>query len=96
MSQSEKIDIDRLCQLARLALPEAEKEKLRNQVGDILAYVEKLKEVDIDGVEPMAHAMPLKNVWRDDEPRPWADPDRLLENAPEVRDHQIVVPKVIE
>lgn len=96
MEARPEIDLDHLCRLARLSLTEGERERLRDQLGRIVSYVEKLKEVDVDGVEPMAHAMPLTNVWREDVATPHPDPDGLLRNAPETRDHQIVVPKVID
>jgi len=96
MSSEEKIDIDRLCVLARLSLGEEEKAKIGPQLERIIGYVETLKEVDVEGVEPMAHAIPLKNVLRKDEASDLVDRDKFLRNAPASRAHQVVVPPVIE
>ena len=96
MNQASDIDIEYVANLARLALTAAEKEKFSRQLGDILHYVEKLKQVDVTGVEPMAHASPVFNVWQADVARPGLAVEQALRNAPEQRDHQIVVPKVME
>jgi len=90
------MDLDRLCVLARLSLSEDEKEKLGPQLGRIIGYVETLSEVDVDGVEPMAHAIPLQNVLREDRASDLVDRDVFLQNAPAARSHQVVVPPVIE
>jgi len=96
MNPSSDINIEYVANLARLALTDAEKETFSRQLGDILHYVEKLKQVDVTGVEPMAHASPVFNVWQDDVARPGLAVEAALRNAPEQREHQIVVPKVVE
>lgn len=96
MNSEEKIDLDRLCALARLSLEPEEKEKLGPQLARIIGYVEHLKEVDVDGVEPMAHAIPLENVLREDVASELVDREKYLRNAPDSRADQIVVPPVIE
>ncbi|MBC2601877.1 Asp-tRNA(Asn)/Glu-tRNA(Gln) amidotransferase subunit GatC [Puniceicoccus vermicola] len=96
MNSEESIDLDRLCVLARLSLEPEEKEKLGPQLARIIGYVEQLKEVDVDGVEPMAHAIPLENVLRKDEAAELVDRETYLRNAPDSRAHQVVVPPVIE
>jgi len=96
MSVDSDLNIDYLANLARLALTEAEKAKFSRQLGDILHYVEKLKQVDVTGVEPMAHASPVFNVWQEDVPRPGLTVDDALRNAPAQREHMVVVPKVVE
>ncbi len=96
MNANSDINIDYLANLARLALTGAEKEKFTRQLGDILHYVEKLKQVDVTGVEPMAHASPVFNVWQDDTVRPGLPVEQALRNAPVQRSHMIVVPKVVE
>ena len=70
MSESEKkINIDYVAQLARLELSDDDKAKLPGQLNDILVYFEKLNSVNVDGIEPMAHAHKVDNVWREgDEP----------------------------
>jgi aspartyl-tRNA(Asn)/glutamyl-tRNA(Gln) amidotransferase subunit C len=96
MSAKSDLNIDYLANLARLALTGAEQEKFARQLGDILHYVEKLKQVDVTGVEPMAHASPVFNVWQDDVARPGLAVEDALRNAPVQRQHMIVVPKVVE
>jgi len=94
--EEQEIDLDRLCVLARLSLSPEEKEKLGPQLARIIGYVEQLKEVDVEGVEPMAHAIPLENVFRKDEATPLVEREDYLRNAPASRAGQVVVPKVIE
>ena len=97
MTEIPEIDIDYVANLARLELSEKEKEKLGDQLKDILGYFEKLKAIDVDGVEPMAHAHHVFNVWREgDEPGETYSPEVLTEMAPEQRENQVVVPKVVE
>lgn len=91
------IDIDYVANLARIELTPEEKEKLSPQLDKILGYFDKLRSVDVEGAEPMAHAHPVYNVWREgDAPGPTLTPDELLAMAPETRDNQVVVPKVVE
>lgn len=96
MNVNSDLNIDYLANLARLALTGAEKEKFSRQLGDILHYVEKLKQVEVSGVEPMAHASPVFNVWQEDAVRPGLPVEEALRNAPAQRQHMIVVPKVVE
>ena len=87
---------DYVANLARLALTAEEKVRSARQLGDILHYVEKLKAVDVTGVEPTAHASPVFNVWREDIPQPGLTVEQALRNAPAQRQHMIVVPKVVD
>ena len=96
MSAPADLNIDRIAQLARLALTPEEKVKFSAQLGDVLANIEKLKQVDVTGVEPTAHAFPVYNVWADDVAQPGLSVEEALRNAPAQRDHMIVVPKVVE
>jgi len=96
MSTPSPLNIDYVANLARLELTAAEKQKFAQQLGDILHYVDKLNEVDVTGVEPMAHASPVYNVWQEDIARPGLSVEQALRNAPEQRDQQIAVPKVVE
>ncbi len=97
MSETPHIDIDYVANLARIELSEAEKAKLGSQLDDILGYFDKLNAVDVSGVEPMAHAHSVTNIWREgDQPGPTCRPDVLIHMAPESRDNQVVVPKVVE
>jgi len=93
---AENIDIDRVAQLARIALTPEEKEKFARQLGDVLHHIRQLEQVDVTGVEPTAHAFPLNNVWQEDVARPGLSVEDALRNAPAQRDNMIVVPKVVE
>jgi aspartyl-tRNA(Asn)/glutamyl-tRNA(Gln) amidotransferase subunit C len=90
------LNIDHVADLARLALTPAEKAEFSRQLGDVLAYIEQLKQVDVAQVEPTAHAFPVYNVWADDVPRPGLPVEVALQNAPAQRDNMIVVPVVVE
>ena len=97
MSETPHIDIDYVANLARIELSGDEKAKLGSQLDDILGYFEKLNAVNVDGVEPMAHARPIFNVWREgDEAGETYSPEVLTQMAPEQRENQVVVPKVVE
>lgn len=91
-----QLNIDRVAQLARLALTPEEKAKFAQQLGDVLHHIEQLGKVDVSGVEPTAHAFPVENVWADDVARPGLSVDAALKNAPAQRQHMVVVPKVVE
>ncbi len=96
MSTSPDLNLDYVANLARLALNDAEKKLFAGQLADILHYVEKLEQVDVTGVEPMAHASPVFNVWEADVARPGLPVGAALRNAPAHRQNMIVVPKVVE
>jgi aspartyl-tRNA(Asn)/glutamyl-tRNA(Gln) amidotransferase subunit C len=96
MSAGSDLNIDYLANLARLALTEEEKARFARQLGDILHYVEKLSQVDVTGVEPMAQAAPVFNVWQADVTRAGLTAEQALSNAPAQRQNMIVVPKVVE
>lgn len=90
------VDIDHVAKLARLDLSPDEKERFAGQFDQILDYFKRLNLIDVEGVEPTAHALPRHNIWRDDEPGPVFTSKEVLANAPASRDSQVVVPKVIE
>lgn len=96
MSAPTDLNIDHVAHLARLALTPEEKAKFATQLGDVLAYIEQLKKVDVTGVEPTAHAFPVYNVWADDVAQPGLPVEAALKNAPAQRNNMIVVPKVVE
>ena len=96
MAANEDLNIDRIANLARLALTPEEKVKFSAQLADVLTNIEKLKQVNVDGVEPTAHAFPIYNVWADDVAQAGLSVEDALRNAPEKRDNMIVVPKVVE
>ena len=97
MSKAPHIDIDYVAKLARLDMTQEEKSKLGSQLDDILGYFDKLNSVDVEGVEPMAHAHRVYNIWREgDQPNETYPPKVLTRMAPDHRDNQVVVPKVVE
>ena len=89
-------NIQYVARLARIALSPEEEARLGAQLGNILWYIEKLKEVDVTGVEPTAHAFPLVNVVRPDEIQPSLPHDEALRNAPAKASGLFVVPKIVE
>ena len=95
MSHAE-IKVKYVAQLARLALTPEEEEKIGAQLGSVLGYIEKLKEVDVTGVEPTAHAFPMVNVMRPDEVRPSIPTEEALRNAPAQANGLFIVPKIVE
>ena len=91
-----EIDVKYVAHLARLSLSPDEERKIGEQLGNILGYIEKLKEVDVSGVEPTAHAFPLVNVTRPDEVRPSLSQEDALRNAPNHANGLFMVPKIVE
>ena len=89
-------DVKYVAHLARLALTPEEEQKLGTQLSSILGYIEKLKEVDVTGIEPTAHAFPLVNVTRSDEVRPSLSHEDALRNAPAQANGLFIVPKIVE
>jgi aspartyl-tRNA(Asn)/glutamyl-tRNA(Gln) amidotransferase subunit C len=96
MAHPINLDIDRVAQLARLALTSEEKAKFSQQLGEVLHHIRQLEQVDVSNVEPTAHAFPLFNVWAEDVVKPGLLVDAALRNAPAQRDNMIAVPKVVE
>lgn len=93
---STELDVKYVAHLARLALTPDEEKKLGAQLGNILGYIEKLRELDVSNVEPTAHAVPMVNVTRADEIRPSLAHEDALRNAPKQSAGLFVVPKVVE
>jgi aspartyl-tRNA(Asn)/glutamyl-tRNA(Gln) amidotransferase subunit C len=91
-----EIDVKYVAHLARLALTPEEEKTLGAQLGSILGYIEKLRELDVTNVEPTAHAVPMVNVTRADEIRPSLPHEDALRNAPKQGGGLFVVPKVVE
>jgi aspartyl-tRNA(Asn)/glutamyl-tRNA(Gln) amidotransferase subunit C len=93
---SGEIDVKYVARLARLQLTPAEELKFGEQLAHVLGYIEKLKELDVSGVEPTAHAFPLVNVTRPDEVRPSIPNEDALRNAPAPANGLFIVPKIVE
>jgi aspartyl-tRNA(Asn)/glutamyl-tRNA(Gln) amidotransferase subunit C len=94
----EKISLEQVrhvAKLARLALDEQQIQKHARQLESILEYVAKIQEVDVTGVEPMAHAVPLHNVLREDVAGPALPIEEVLKIAPQADGRFFKVPKVI-
>jgi aspartyl-tRNA(Asn)/glutamyl-tRNA(Gln) amidotransferase subunit C len=91
-----EIDVKYVANLARIALSPDEEKKLGAQLGEILGYIEKLRELDVTNVEPTAHAVPMVNTTRPDEIRPSLAHDDALRNAPKSAGGLFIVPQIVE
>ena len=91
-----EIDVKYVAQLARIALTPDEEKKLGAQLGNILGYIEKLRELDVSNIEPTAHAVPLVNITRADETRASLSHAEALRNAPRQANGLFIVPKIVE
>jgi aspartyl-tRNA(Asn)/glutamyl-tRNA(Gln) amidotransferase subunit C len=89
-------DVEHVARLARLALSEPELERMRVELAAILEYIEKLRAVDVESVEPTSHAVPLVNVMREDEVEPSVDREAMMANAPDRVAEFFRVPRIIE
>jgi len=87
--------VEKIAALANLNLSEEEKSKFTVQLNTILEYVEKLNELDTEGVSPLSHPLDLKNVFRKDEIKPSLSVEEALENAPARSKSYFKVPRVI-
>jgi aspartyl-tRNA(Asn)/glutamyl-tRNA(Gln) amidotransferase subunit C len=96
MPASSDLDVAYVARLARINLTEDEAKIFQKQLDDVLKYVEKLRELDVDGVYPAANALAQPNVWREDAPRDWFTAEQALGNAPQQANGLFVVPKVVE
>jgi aspartyl-tRNA(Asn)/glutamyl-tRNA(Gln) amidotransferase subunit C len=89
-------DVRWVAHLARLQLDDAELETMARQLSTILDYVNQLQQVNTEGIEPLAHPLPIQNVSRGDEPAPSLAVDEALANAPDRRGNFYAVPAVLE
>jgi aspartyl-tRNA(Asn)/glutamyl-tRNA(Gln) amidotransferase subunit C len=90
-----KKDVEHVANLARLGLTEEEKEIFTDQLSKILEYAETINKLDTEGIEPTFHAIPMKNVFREDEVKPCQNPEDILAQAPEEEDGMFRVPKIL-
>ena len=88
--------IDYVGILAKLELSGEEKEQAKKDMGRMLDYIDKLGELDTDGVEPMSHVFPVQNVFREDVVTNGDDRENILKNAPGEKDGMLKVPKTFE
>jgi len=96
MAKTSDLDVAYVARLARLDLTSAETELFQKQLGDVLRYAEKLREVDVSHVEAAAHAVPIFNVFREDAPGDWLTAEQALSNAPRQANGLFIVTKVVE
>jgi aspartyl-tRNA(Asn)/glutamyl-tRNA(Gln) amidotransferase subunit C len=89
-------DVEKVAALGRLKLSADEIERMTAQLGRVLEYVEILNEIDTEGVQPMAHAIDLSNVFREDVERPSLPRDQALANAPKTDGRGFLVPPILE
>jgi len=88
--------VRRIAHLARIAVAEDEVEHLKNELNGILAFVEQLQEVEVEGVEPMTSVTPMAMKKREDMVTDGDIADDIVKNAPATEGHYFVVPKVVE
>jgi len=91
-----KMDIEKVARLARLELSEEEKVTFGNQLEQVLTYMEQLNRLDTAGVEPTSHAIPIYNVFREDETRSPFPQEEVLGISPDQEDGHFKVPRIIE
>jgi aspartyl-tRNA(Asn)/glutamyl-tRNA(Gln) amidotransferase subunit C len=96
MAKATDLDVGYVSKLARLDLSDEETRLFQKQLADVLKYAEKLRALDVSHVEAAAHAVPMFNVFREDEPRDWFTAEEALSNAPHKANQLFVVTKVVE
>lgn len=95
MSES-RFDLEYITGLARLELSDAEKHEMSGQLDRIIDFVESLKQVDVEGVEPTSHPFPMDNVVREDESGGSLSHEDAMKNAPKKANGLFMVPKIVE
>ena len=96
MAKTTELDVAYVAKLARINLTDEETQMFQKQLGDVLKYVEKLRGVDVSAVEASAHAVPMFDVFREDEPRDYFTAEEALSNAPRQANNLFIVTKVVE
>src|SRR5919197_5482422 len=96
MAEKSDLDVGYVARLARLNLTDEETQLFQKQLAEVLSYAAKLGEVDVGEVEAAAHAVPIFNVFREDEPRDWFTAEEALRNAPRKANQLFIVTKVVE
>lgn len=89
-------EVENIAHLARLEIEDAQKDKLVEQLGNILQYIDKLKDADVEGVDLSKGAAMMNNVLREDIPEPSPGPGVTLANAPERDEDFYIVPRVVK
>ncbi|MDA8074748.1 MAG: Asp-tRNA(Asn)/Glu-tRNA(Gln) amidotransferase subunit GatC [Actinomycetota bacterium] len=88
-------DVAHVAQLARLALGEDELETFTNQLARVIEHARDVAALDVEGVPPTTHALPVRNVLREDDPRPGLDHEEVLAGAPSTEDGRFKVPRIV-
>jgi aspartyl-tRNA(Asn)/glutamyl-tRNA(Gln) amidotransferase subunit C len=96
MAGNSDLDVAYVARLARINLTVEEAKIFQRQLDDVLKYVEKLRQVDVTGVDAAAHGLPVFNVFRADASHDWFTAEQALSNAPRQANGLFVVPKVVE
>ena len=96
MPRPSELDVAYVARLARINLTEAEAKVFQKQLDDVLEYVEKLRQAEVAHMEPAAHALPIFNLFREDEPHDWFTAEQALGNAPRQAKGLFIVPKVVQ
>jgi len=96
MSNADKIDVAYVARLARLYLTDEEQAEFQGQLEQVVEYVRKIGDLDLEGIEPTSHAHLVQNVLRPDETRPGLGHEQVMKNAPADTDGQFKVPRIIE
>ncbi|GMU95611.1 MULTISPECIES: Asp-tRNA(Asn)/Glu-tRNA(Gln) amidotransferase subunit GatC [Ignavibacterium] len=91
-----KSEVEKIAELAKLKFSDLELENFTHQMNEILKYMEKLNELNTDNVEPLAHPVEGKNVFRDDVLKPSINTKDALKNSPITDEKYFKVPKVIQ
>ena len=94
--ENEGMDVGYVAHFARINLTAEETTLFQGQLNQVLHYVEQLNELDVEQVEPTAHAFPVYNVLRKDEAGKSLNHDAVISNAPSATDGEIRVPKIID
>ena len=92
----DKAEVRKVAKLARLELSEAEVEEFTGQLSAILDYMEKMSELDTTDVEPLAHCLPISNVFREDAAKESLGTEKTLANAPQRDGEFFKVPKILD
>ena len=96
VESSEVFDINYVADLARIQLTLEESEQFKRQLNTILESVKKLQELNLDGIEPTAHAFPVYNIWRADEEKESLSIENALKNAPNRSNDLFLMPKIVD
>jgi len=89
-------DVDHVAKLARLGMTDEEKDRFTKQLSRILEYAETINKLDTKNVSPTSHAIPMKNVFREDKTIPCGNMGDIVANAPSAENNMFAVPKIME